>query len=42
MSDWASRRQELEAAVIHHEYGGLPPLPDAVEVFARGHVRSPE
>ena len=38
---WASRRKELEEAIIPHEYGGMPPQHEAVEVYARGHVSSP-
>ena len=37
---WARRREELENAVIPHQFGGMPPLHESVEVYARGHVRA--
>ena len=32
---WARRRGELARAIIPHEYGGMPPAPDGVEVIRR-------
>ena len=37
---WARRREELENAVIPHQFGGMPPPHESVEVYARGHVRA--
>ena len=32
---WASRREQLYDEIIPHEFGGMPPAPEAVEVTAR-------
>ena len=37
---WVRRREELENAVIPHQFGGMPPPHESVEVYARGHVRA--
>ena len=34
-SSWPRRRGELARAIIPHEYGGMPPAPDGVEVIRR-------
>jgi hypothetical protein len=34
-SSWPRRRRELARAIVPHEYGGLPPAPDGVEVIRR-------
>ena len=36
---WARRRQELYDAIIPHEYGGLPPRGEGVEVVRRAQSR---
>ena len=34
-SSWPRRRGEMARAIIPHEYGGMPPAPDGVEVIRR-------
>ena len=34
-SSWPRRRGELARAIVPHEYGGMPPAPDGVEVIRR-------
>ena len=34
-SSWPRRRRELARAIVPHEYGGMPPAPDGVEVIRR-------
>lgn len=34
-NDWSRRRRELSDAIVPHEYGGMPPDPEDVEVIQR-------
>jgi hypothetical protein len=37
---WRRRREEVYSAIVPHEYGGMPPAPDAVEVFQRSRTKA--